>query len=151
MNESVTWIVVADSARAHIYSAEKSSPKLRIVSELSHPESRMHSKDLMNDRPGRIFERVGGVQHAMTTATNPKEIEKVRFCAELADRLEAARKHNKMGKLIIIAEPAFLGELRGRLSQPTSRLVSLEIAKNLTSVRPDQLQEHLPLDWFDRP
>jgi protein required for attachment to host cells len=84
----------------------------------------------------------------MAAQPNPKVVEKNRFSRQLADELEAARTHNRLGQLILVAEPRFLGDLRSRLSSPTSRLVVLEIAKNLTQLTPREIQAHLPVTLF---
>ncbi|MFO7535261.1 MAG: host attachment protein [Kiritimatiellia bacterium] len=148
MNEDVTWIVVADSARALIFSPIPESRKLRLVREMHHPESRQHIHDMVTDHPGFMFESVGNVRRGMAAQTNPKVVEKKRFSRQLAEELDAARTHNRMGRLILVAEPRFLGDLRGQLSSPTSRMVVLEIAKNLTQLTPREIQSHLPVGLF---
>lgn len=149
MNESVTWIVVADSARALIFSpVPHDHSHLLLIREMKHPESRSHIHNLVGDRPGSMFERVGNVRRAMTAPTNPKDVQKNRFCRQLADHLDSARTHNRMGRLVLVAEPRFLGELRAQLSAPTSRLVTFQIGKNLTQLTPREIQTHLPVSLF---
>jgi protein required for attachment to host cells len=147
MNPS-TWIVVADSSRALIFSIEGSPKRLHPVRELNHPESRMTVRALVSDKPGRAFERKGNVQRAMTQAFNPKTMEKRKFSLELAHALDIARKEGFMDRLVLVAAPAFLGDLRSHLTRETARLATLELPKNLSQLTAREIQSHLPVALF---
>lgn len=47
-----TWVVVADIARARIFTPVRKGQSLEQVKELLHPESRTHEWELATDRPG---------------------------------------------------------------------------------------------------
>ena len=144
-----TWIVVADSCRALIFSIEGNPKRLLPVRELNHPESRMTVRELVHDKPGRAFERKGDVQHVVTKAFNPKTIEKRKFSLELAHTLDLARKEGFMERLVIVAAPSFLGDLRSHLTDQTARLVTLELPKNLSQLTSREIQSHLPVALFE--
>ncbi|MES9844878.1 MAG: host attachment protein, partial [Candidatus Sedimenticola sp. 6PFRAG5] len=50
---SAAWIVVADTSRARIFSADKPASSLVEIQTLAHPESRLHEGDLVSDKAGR--------------------------------------------------------------------------------------------------
>ena len=138
------WVVVAESASATIYSANKPASSLRKLQSLSHPESRMHEQELTSDLPGRTFDSHGNNRHAMGSPVEPKKEEAIRFAKEVIDTLETARSKQRFGKLYMVAPPEFLGLLRAHLSAPLASLVTQEINKNLTALKPAELRKQLP-------
>ncbi|MCW8855424.1 MAG: host attachment protein, partial [Gammaproteobacteria bacterium] len=50
---STTWVVVADSSRARIFTAETSTSALQEIETLAHPEGRLHEQALSSDLPGK--------------------------------------------------------------------------------------------------
>ena len=107
----LTWILIADSSRARIFSTDSPSSPLEELEGFSHAESRLHDRDMTADLPGK--NREGGVgAHAFEQKTDPKKQEAINFAHSLADHLEASRNANQFEQLMIVAEPSFLGLLR---------------------------------------
>ncbi|MDH5181326.1 MAG: host attachment protein [Gammaproteobacteria bacterium] len=136
------WVVVADSARARILSAENRTAPLVEIKSLEHPEGRMHAVDLTSDLPGRDSDRSGMGRHAVGT-TDPKQYEAENFAREITTFLEDARNQNRFFQLVIIAAPSFLGILRNLMSTPLARLVASELDKNLTQLDVTVIRENL--------
>jgi len=67
----------------------------------------------------------------------------IEFAKRLADYLDETRKANNLNKLIIIAAPAFLGELRNHLSSETSEKIVFELDKNLAHHSEEDIRSHL--------
>ena len=85
-----------------------------------------------SDAPGRAFDSVGSHRSAMEQ-TNIHDLEEARFAAEAADMLKRRALANEFDKLIIVAPPTALGEMRKRYHKEVqSRLVG-EIAKDLSN------------------
>jgi len=126
-----TWVVVADSALARIYTYTEDGNGLEQVEELLHPASRSHARDLATDRPGRTFDSEGPGRHAKSESVSPKEHEELKFSRELAQHLDTARTRNRFDGLVLVAAPSFLGELRKAMTDPALRLVQSELDKNL--------------------
>ncbi len=139
-----TWVVVADSTRARILKADNAVGPLSELETLVHPESRLHERDLISDAPGRAFDRAGQGRHAMGQQVSPKEHEIEAFTRQVAERLDHARENGELEQLIIVAPPSVLGKLRKALPQEVSRLVTLEVDKNLTRLSPGEIRAHLP-------
>ncbi|MCW8900931.1 MAG: host attachment protein [Gammaproteobacteria bacterium] len=137
-------IVVADSTIARIFTADSSHSQLNEVETLSHPEGRMHEQDMVSDMPGKGASKSGAGGHVYDEKIEPKQQEMIEFAKRIADYLDDTRKENKLGKLMLIAAPKFLGELRNHLSAETSEKVSFELDKNLAQHSVEDIRKHLP-------
>jgi protein required for attachment to host cells len=141
---SHAWILVADSARARIFSVESATAPLKPVEQLVHPESRLHDRDINADRPGRSFDSFGAGRHATGSEVSPKEQESMRFAKTVADRLNQGRVENRFRRLTIVADPRFLGQLRDCIAPEVAKLVCSEIDKDLSKADDAAIREHLP-------
>lgn len=141
---SNTWVLVADSSAAHIYSTRSVSGPLRLVQSFSHPESRAKPADVYADAPGRSHDRFGPGRHAMDGQADLHAEEAQRFARELAGRLTEGQHGQTFDRLIIMAPPAFLGALRGALPKPVAELVTAEVPKNLVAQDVSAIEQHLP-------
>lgn len=128
----VTWVVVADSGRADIYSRQKRFSPLEPVQRLTEPEARSKEHDFASDAPGRSFDSHGQGRHAMEPDQTAKEHLRERFVRRISDVLESARNDDRFQQLVIVAAPAVLGALRQQLSQPVQQQLVAEIDKNMT-------------------
>ena len=126
-----TWIVVAESARARVFSMSRVGGELQEVADLSHPESRLHTRDLSSDLPGRAFDSHGEGRHGMEQATDPKELEAQAFAVEIARHVDRSHHEGSFHSLILVAPPKFLGRLRTELSKATRDCLIGELDKNL--------------------
>ena len=141
-----TWIVVADGARARIFSLDRKLGKLVAAgpSDLVAPASRQRTRDLRSDRPGRSFSSArSGARHAFEPPHDYHKLEKHRFMATLAGVLEEACGRGMFDALILVVPRRSLGELRGLLSKQVSERVSHEVAKDLTGEPPTRLRNRL--------
>lgn len=136
-------IVVADSARARIFTADSAHSPLNEIETMAHPEGRMHEQDMVSDMPGKASGKGGGGDHAFQEKIEPKEEEMIEFAKRLADYLDETRKANKLNKLLLVAAPAFLGELRTHLSKETSEKIVFELDKNLAQYSIEDIRQHL--------
>jgi protein required for attachment to host cells len=141
---SYTWVVVADSTRARIFDAESSSAGLSEVETLTHPEGRMHDRDITTDLPGRSFDSLGHARHVMEPTTDPKHELAIEFARTIARHLDAARVKRDYEQLVIVAAPTFLGLLREQLNNTCRKLVAFELNKNLVQNTPEEIRSHLP-------
>jgi protein required for attachment to host cells len=137
----ILWIVAAHRGGAKIF--ESQHRQLSLVQELPHPEGRLQDKEIGTDRPGRSFDSHGKGRHAMSTPQRPTEHEAQEFARHLAQVLEEARVHNRYSKLVLVAEPRFLGELRSLLSPQTSALVSATRSRDLGWMETNEIQKQL--------
>lgn len=141
----VTWVLVADSSRARIFSKNGREP-FREEAGFIHPESRLHEQELTSDLPGSDGGgNSSGQRHGKGSRVSPKRHEAITFSKQVADHLEAARADGRFGRLLIVAPPAFLGLLREHFTPALGTLVTQEINKNLVQLKADQLRAQLPV------
>lgn len=136
------WVLVADAARARIFSVDGPRAKMRSVEQLVSPGARLHDRDINADRPGRAFDSFGEGRHAIDT--NAKEQGAIRFARQVVDRLEQGRIGSEFDRLIVVAEAHFLGLLRKASKPALQKMISLEINKDLSKATDQEIREHLP-------
>ncbi len=139
-----TWVVVADSARARLFTASTPKGPLTEFEDLLHPEARSHANDFNNRKPGLSSTRVGHGGHLMGSATAPKDNEAENFARTLASRLENGRNNGEFEQLVLVAAPDFLGLLRKALNGQTTKLISKELNKNLAQRSAEDIRSLLP-------
>ncbi|HUW27816.1 MAG TPA: host attachment protein [Sulfuriferula sp.] len=139
---TTTWIVVANSSLARLYTNNGPKQGLQLIKELSHPESREKASDLVSDRPGHN-PGSGNGHGSFVPATDPKQHEAERFAQELSKELEHGRASNHYERLIMVASSPFIGVLNQRLSGHVRDMVSDTIEKDYTRATPRELSGHL--------
>lgn len=139
-----TMVVVADSVRARIFTTESARSPLNEIETMTHPEGRLHDRDITSDLPGKESGADGSGGHSYEGKVDPKKHELIQFSKQVASYLEDARKTNKLSRLLIVASPTFLGELRSQLSSETNEKVIFELNKNLTQSSVDDISSYLP-------
>lgn len=144
MKKTVTYILVADGARARLYVNQGVGKGLQPVSGSTHKaDLHHHDRDILADKPGRAYNSVGEGRSAMEPQTAWHRFEKHKFAREMAKVLDAAAAGKAFDRLILVAPPATLGDLRTELSDVTRRMVTAELPKDLTRHAEQELPEHL--------
>ena len=141
---SSTWVIVADSARARIFDFDETARELTEREDLVHPASRLRPREITTDRPGSAYRAAGPGRHGLDPHSSVKEVERREFARTLARRLDKAVDTSEVEKLVVIAGPKFLGELRSCLDPPARKVVALEIEKNLARHSAREILEVLP-------
>src|SRR5512138_1613055 len=143
MKPTRSWIVIADGAQARIL--ENHGPGKGLValpSEAMHQTLRP-SREINADRPGRTHDRMGPGRHAMEPPSDPHREEKRRFADLLADHINAAALKHSYDRLVLVAPPKTLGDLRKALSKEAAARLDGELPKDLTKIPDHELPEHL--------
>jgi protein required for attachment to host cells len=138
-----TWLLVANSSIARLFEFEKGNTLVEL-GVFEHPESRMKNSELVSDRPGREFESMGTVRHAMEPKTFPKQVEFAHFAKTLAEYLRTTRNQNEFDTLYIAASPTMLGLLRQALDPAVAKLIKGEVDKDITHLKTEEIFDHLP-------
>lgn len=145
LKKAVTWIVVADGARAQIVRQAGVGAALEPVpgQEFVNP-SPERTRDLGTDRPGRTADSVhSGHRHAMEPRVDWHQQEKKRFAKTIAERIERSAEAKGFDRLVLVAPPETLGELRANLGKHASARLDGEVPKDLTQVTVGELADHL--------
>ena len=139
-----TWVVVADSSAARVFTAASQASALEEIASYAHPEGRLHDRDLRTDQPGMTKDRAGHAMHGMEPKVKPKTQEAMAFAREIAGHIEAARSKNQIERVILVAPPEFLGHLRNALDGDAKKIVDGEYNLNLVRQTPAEIRKHLP-------
>lgn len=124
-------VVVADGSRALFLrnAGDDGLIDLKVVDreEIDNPPTREQG----TDKPGR-FDDAGPGRSAVDD-TDWHELEKERFAHHLADRLHRLVHNKPHPKLILVAAPKILGEMRDALHKEVGACIIGELAKDLTN------------------
>ena len=143
MKRITTWILVADATQGRLFCNDGPSRGIAPVSDAVLRGRNLPGREIMSDRPGRTFDSAGQGRHAKEPRTDPREVEKHRFAHQLAAMLDERLKRGSFDRLVLVAPPRALGQLRDELSKSVRARVSAELAKDLTHLPARDLQEHL--------
>lgn len=147
--KTVTWVVLADAARVRIIVQDGPGADLKSVYEEEDATAKLPGRELESDRPGRTFDSGGRGdadapgRHAYEPPTDPRRKQQADFIKAVAEVLEDAAYKGSFDRLVLIAPPKALGDLRSSLSKNVSRMVSEEIPKDLVDVAIHDLPERL--------
>ncbi len=138
-----SWILVAHRGGARLFENNGPGTGLKLLEDIPHPAGRLKNGEINADKPGRAFDSFGGGRHSMSKEHEPTEHVSQQFAKQLGEKLDLGRTQNRYSKLILVAEPRFLGELRATLPAPTAALVSAALDKDLIGVEDRDLPSHL--------
>jgi protein required for attachment to host cells len=140
-----SWLLVADSSRARIYSFEKKEGDWALEETLDHPASRARTSELVTDQQGRGRQSGmgGGYAPAKSNEVDAHDQEGVKFAREVSERLTSGFDRHAYTKLALVAPPHFLGLLRKNLADHIGRTVFLELGKDYVAASEDELKDRL--------
>ena len=135
-----TLVVVADGRKSLFFRNEGDSehPNLKVLeaTEQSNPD---HS-DQATDLAGQPSSPQGSGRGTFQTVDYHQQ-EEDRFAAATADRLKSGALQNEYDRLVIVAPPRTLGELRKHYHGEVEKRIAGEIAKDLTGHPVDQIEK----------
>lgn len=137
------WVLVANGSECRIYARNSLTGKLDTVSKFTSEESRLRTREIGEDRPGRTFESVGGMRHAMEPKDDSHKQARRLFAREIAEFLNDASLQDHFHALSIAASAPFLGELRVLMDSHVQEKIVMELNKDLTHVPTHDLLLHL--------
>jgi len=136
-----THVVVADSEKA-LYLINKTdgeNPHLAVVQK----EQQENPSDIEQsaNRPGRMSPSVG--PKSAFQDTDWHELAKERFADDIADHLYQMAHKGKIDRLIIVAGPKVLGNIRDALHKEVQDKIVAEVPKNLAGHPLDEIENIL--------
>lgn len=137
------WVVVANSSQAKVYRINESQ---HLVEHgfFYHDESHLPASELVSDRMGHETSHNASGGNSYQPKTSLKLKEALLFADSLSLFLEKGCNAGEYDCLYLVAKPPFLGHLRDSLHSNVTKLVSSEIHKDLTHLKPDELRTYLP-------
>ena len=143
MKRITTWILIADGARARIVLNDGPGRGIKPGQNKEFEGVNAPSREIVSDKPGRAFDSAGQGRHSMEPRTDPHVHEQRAFHHRIAAYLDSAAKRGDFDRLIVVAPPKALGNLRSELTEPTRAKVVGELNKDLTHVPIHDLAAHL--------
>ena len=115
MKKKITWIVVADGAHVSIFQNDGPGKGIAPTRHTQLTGDTRRSSEIASDAPGRTHSRGGHVQSALQPATDPHEQAAQDFIAHISTVLTDACRAQEYERLILVAPPQALGDLRAAL------------------------------------
>ena len=137
---TTTWILVSNASTAKLWANHGPKKGIALLKEFEHPDSRRKTSELVSDRAGMASGNGHGVRQSHLL---PKEHAALQFAHSLTRHLQQGRTHNEMGRLILVAPPAFMGMLNQNLDNATAQLVTDRLEKDYTKSSDADLCDHL--------
>lgn len=138
-----TWIVVAHRAGARIFEHIGPRKGLALIDDLDHPQGRMRNRDFDADRGGSTYSIGGPGVDEKSREQSAHERDAANWARQLADIVNHARTDNRLLRLVLVAEPHFLGLLRESLDDNTADLVIGTVRKDLAYASQDEIAAQL--------
>lgn len=142
----MAWIITANGSKCRIYDFQKKFHQLKLIKEITNPNSKLKNNDLISDTPGH--QTTGGsARGACEWPNEPKEVAFDRFARKLAKELEAGRVNHNYCELVVAASPHMNGLLNQYLNKHINQLMIANIKKDLVNLPDRELQDYLEENW----
>lgn len=135
-----TWVLVADGEKALFLEnqTDGEDPFLQVFRE--EEQDNPPNREQAANRPGR-FNDGPSVHRSAVDDTDWHQLAKDRFAQELAEILYAKAHKGQFDRLVIVAPPRLLGELRQLVHQVVRDKVVGEVPKTLTNHPIDEIEQ----------
>jgi protein required for attachment to host cells len=146
MKPTTTWILIADGAHARLFSNSGPGKGIEAVEGGVMEGDHRPDSELVRDGLGRSFESsgsAGDMRHAIEPRTDPHRELKRDFAKHLGKVLAQGLANRSYDRLVIVAPPKALGDLRDALSEPVKHAVYAELDKDLVKTPTAELPSHL--------
>ena len=137
-----TWVLIADGEKALFLEnkTDAEDPYLDVWRE--EEQDNPPNREQAANRRGRVGQSANHGKSAYED-TDWHELAKERFADELADILYKYAHKGKFDRIVLVASPKILGELRDKLHQEVANRVVAEVDKTLTNHPVDEIEKIL--------
>ncbi|MDX2205904.1 MAG: host attachment protein [Hyphomicrobiaceae bacterium] len=136
-------MLIADGSRAKVMETDGRGMEFRSVDDMTRAIDLPKGADILSDRPGRTFESAGAGRSAKENPTDPRRHLKREFAATVVAELRKAMLARRFDRLILVAPPAFLGDLRAELPKDLKDKIAGDAGSDLTNTPEQDLRAHL--------
>ncbi|WP_417627710.1 host attachment protein [Pararhodobacter aggregans] len=137
-----TWVLVADGQKALFLRNDMDAQDPHLVVIRIEEQDNPADRDQATDRPGRMYDGGPGQRSALAE-TDFHQLAKERFADDLAEILYKQAHRGTFDRLVIVAPPSVLGDLRGKLHKEVASRVVAEVDKTLTNHPLDKIEAML--------
>jgi len=135
-----TWVLVAHRTGARLF--EHKGRELALLRSIENAAGRVEDHDIETG-PQRTFDSHAQGRHAADRGDSVHERAATTFAHELARLLDEGRSRSGVKRIVLVAEPHFLGLLRAELGGATAALVTATVSKDLYAVNVADVLGHL--------
>lgn len=143
MKPTRTWVLIADGARARVLENSGPGKGLTAIDRLVFKGDHAATRDIVDDREGRTYASHGPGRSAIDAHTDPHRELKRTFAHYLADVLGRELDARAYDRLVIVAAPVTLGDLRKVLTEKVAAKVTGWVHKDLTKTPNSEVASHL--------
>lgn len=143
MKKTVTWVLIADGAQARVLENTGPGKGLKQVEGLDWAIEPLLAQDIVSDKPGRSHSSVGHGRSGMEPKTDPVDHRETEFVKSLAGMLDRQQQQGAFDRLVVVAAPVALGDIRKAMSPAVKKTIVAELNKDLTNLPTAQLDQHL--------
>ncbi|MEM5519578.1 host attachment family protein [Sulfitobacter sp. AS59] len=138
--ENGTWVLIADGEKAlfMVNETDAEDPFLQVFRE--EEQDNPPNRDQAANRRGR-FNDGPSVHRSAVDDTDWHQLSKDRFAHELSEILYKQVHKGKFERIVLVAPPKTLGELRDEMHQEVAAKVVGEIPKTLTNHPMDEIEK----------
>lgn len=140
---AVTWILVADSARARVFESTRRDEPLRQIESFANPDARESGQAFTTDHAPTVNESMGFARHSIEPHTTLRTKQATRFAKTLVAALEHGRTQQRFERLVVCAPAKFVGLLHGQCGKPLSDSIVAEIHRDLTALTATGIHERV--------
>lgn len=132
------WIIVADREKAHIYRKTPQGMERIADARMGHDHSH---HETVGSR--------GASHHGYDARSEKMHHSDGAFIKKLAAWLDLASKENVFDRLVLVASPHTLGDIRASLSKAMHACIAAEVDKDLIKMPEKEIEAHLAkIVWF---
>lgn len=137
-----TWVLVADGEKALflVNEGDAEYPVLNVRRE--EQQDNPQTREQAANKRGRQFESVGPGRSAYED-TDWHELAKERFADDLAEMLYERAHRGAFRRIVLVAAPGVLGELRDKMHKEVADRVVGEVPKTLTNHPVEEIEKVL--------
>lgn len=141
------WILAADNYLARLY--KRINNDLELIGE-AEPDESLFESEINNKTMGRMVRATGSTaHHKFEPHTNKSKQEALNFARDISDFLEQIETADVFDKLVVIAPPKMLGDLRSSFSELLKKRIVGEVDKDLTKLNNQDFEKALKkIIWF---
>ena len=139
---STMWMIVADETEARFYALTKSGAPT-LVEVLAHPEARKPSRDAGTHVPGSARSDFGSRPYSLAQGSSPADLERDRFAARVAERLDHEVATSKRHEIALVMGPQLLGLVRGHLGEQAKKIIVASVARTRIDAAPGDVAQEV--------
>jgi protein required for attachment to host cells len=141
----VITIVIANQGQAQIYETQRLGEKLESVASLKNASAHLTEHELATDASGRAMNRATGMHQTYGPGPVLRQTAIHRFAQAIADALNEKMNKRDGSRMVLVAEPRFLAEIKRACTRRVLGNIARELRKDLAHESTQRIIKRLRL------